>query len=129
MDKIRINHIVYLLCLGGLFLHLKTTLWELSGSINSFSIKLLLGSLIPYVIIIIFRKQSYGALCAATVVFLFDFFLHLEAFVWPSSSTAALGLLFMPFINVTIFIPLSFLIGYLIKKDRQKGKGAKGAEE
>jgi hypothetical protein len=116
MNRDRKRYIVYALCLGGLILHLKTAFWESAEPFDSFSLKLLLGSLIPYVCIIIFRKASYGALCATIVVFLFDLFMHLEAFVWPSSSTAALGLLFMPIWNTVFFVPLSFLAGYFIQE-------------
>ena len=120
MNTDRTRQIVYALCLGGLILHLKTAFWESSEPFDSFSLKLLLLSLTPYVIIILFRKASYGALCAAIVVFLFDLFMHLEAFVWPSSSTAALGLLFMPIWNLVFFLPLSFLAGYFIEERIKK---------
>jgi len=116
-----IRKIVYVFCFGGLILHLKTAFWEGSGSIDSFSIKLFTWSMLPYLIIVVsFKKAFYGALCAAIVVFLFDLFMHLEVFVWPSSSTSALGLLFMPMWNVILFIPLSFLIGHFINKRLSK---------
>jgi hypothetical protein len=116
--------IAYALCFGGLILHLKTAFWESSEPTDSSSIKLLAWSLIPYLVIIGFRKASYGALCAAIVVFLFDLFMHLEVFVWPSSSTAALGLLFMPLWNLVLFIPLSFLAGYFIENKIKKNETA-----
>ena len=123
MNSDRKRQIVYSLCLGGLILHLKTEFWESAEPFDIFSLKLLLLSLAPYVIIILFRKASYGALCAAIVVFLFDLFMHLEVFVWPSSSTAALGLLFMPIWNLFFFVPLSFLAGYFIgERIKKKNK-------
>lgn len=72
--------------------------------------------MIPYFIIFVFRKASYGALCAATMVFLWDLYVHLEVFVWSSSSTASIGLIFAPIVNIVLVIPLSFLVGYFIKK-------------
>lgn len=116
-----IQKATYVLIFGGLILHLKTAFWKSSDPFSSFSIGLLGWSLFPYVAIIIAsRKASYGGLCAAIVVFLFDLFMHLEVFVWPSSSTATLGVLFMPLWNLVLFIPLSFLAGYFIEKRLKK---------
>lgn len=116
-----IQKATYVLIFGGLILHLKTAFWKSSDPFSSFSIGLLVWSLFPYVAIIIAsRKALYGGLCAGVVVFLFDLFMHLEVFVWPSSSTAALGLLFMPLWNLVLFIPLSFLAGYFIEKRLKK---------
>ena len=120
MNDQRMRQIVYVLCLGGLILHLKTAFLESAGPIDSFIIKILSMSLAPYVIIIVFKKFIYGACCAAIVVFLLDLFMHLEAFVFPSSSTASLGLLFMPVWNIVLFLPLSFLAGFIIKKIKAK---------
>lgn len=121
MTHNRIRQTIYVLIFTGVALHLKTAFWESSEPASGFSIGLLFWSLIPYLIIIAFRKASYGAFCAVIVVFLFDFFMHLEVFVWPGSSTAALGLLFMPLWNLVLFIPLSFLTGYFIEKRLMKG--------
>ena len=123
MNRTRIHQIVYILCVGGLILHLRTAFLGSSEAVDS-SIKLLAWSLLPYLIIIVFRKASYGALCSAVVVFLFDLYMHLEVFVWPHSSTSAIGLLFMPMWNLVLVVPLSFLAGYFIearikKKNKQ----------
>ena len=116
-----IQKATYVLIIGGLILHLKTAFWKSSDPFSSFSIGLLVWSLFPYVAIIFAsRKAFYGGLCAAIVVFLFDLFMHLEVFVWPSSSTATLGVLFMPLWNLVLFIPLSFLAGYFIEKRLKK---------
>jgi hypothetical protein len=121
MKITRIQKIVHVLVLCGLILHLKTAFWKSSDPWSGFSIGLLIWSLFPYLAIVIAsRKASYGALCAVIVVFLFDLFMHLKVFVWPSSSTASLGLLFMPLWNMVLFIPLSFLAGYFIEKRLKK---------
>jgi len=120
--KIRsINRVIYVICLGGLMLHLKTAFWE-SSEVNSFALQVLAFSLLPYLIILAFRKSSYGALCAAIVIFLFDLYMHLEVFVWPSSSTAALGLLFLPLWNLVLFLPISFLAGKFLEKRLKREK-------
>ncbi len=113
----RIRQIIYVLILCGLILHLKTAFWECTDPGGRLSIRVLILSMIPYIIIFAFRKASYGALCAATIVFLFDLRIHLQIFVWSSgSATAAIGLGFWPILNIVLVIPLSFLVGYFIKK-------------
>lgn len=62
------------------------------------------------------KDPIYGSLCAAVLVFAIDVWMHLEIFVFPSSSTAALGLLFMPLWNLVLVIPVSYLVGSLISK-------------
>ena len=39
-----------------------------------------------------------------------------SAFIHPTSSTAALGLLFMPLWNLLFFAPVGALLGWLISK-------------
>ncbi len=113
----RIRRIIYVLILCGLILHLKTAFWECADPGCRLSIKLLILSMIPYIIILVFIKASYGALCAAIMVFLFDVRMHLQIFVWSSgSATAAIGLEFWPIVNIVLVIPLSFLVGHFIKK-------------
>ncbi len=99
-------------------LHLKTALIESSGPVDSFTLGLFSISIFPYLMILFLRKKYYGSLCAAIGVFVIDLFFHLDAFVFPSSSTAALGLLFIPFFNTLVVIPLSFLFSYFVKKDK-----------
>ena len=116
MNPIRMRQIVYFLIFLGTALHLKAEFWESSDPGSLFSIGVLLWSLVPYLVIFIFRKFTYGSLCAATLVLAFDLWMHLEAFVFPSSSTAALGLLFMPLWNLVIIIPVAYLVGSMLSK-------------
>ena len=118
MQEQSVFRIIYLLCIGGLLLHLKTALIESSGPVDSFTLGLFSISIFPYLMILFLRKKYYGSLCAAIGVFVIDLFFHLDAFVFPSSSTAALGLLFIPFFNTLVVIPLSFLFSYFVKKDK-----------
>jgi apolipoprotein N-acyltransferase len=116
-----IQKATYTLIIGGVILHLRTAFWIFSNPFDSFSIGLLVWSLFPYIAIIFAsRKASYGGLCAAIVVFLFDLFMYLVIFVWLRSSSAVMGLLFMPLGHVVLFIPLSFLAGYFIEKRLKK---------
>ena len=108
---------VHAFVLCGLLLHLKTAFLESSDPWSGFTIGLLLWSLLPYLVLeLAGRKSSWGALCAAFVVFFADLYVHLGVFVWPGSSTAPLGLVAMPLWNLALFIPVSFLAGYLIEK-------------
>jgi hypothetical protein len=126
MKPTRIRQIIYLLIFLGTALHLKAEFWGSSDPGSRFSIGVLIWSLIPYLVIFIFRNFLYGSLCAVTLVFAFDLWMHLEAFVFPSSSTSALGLLFMPLWNLILVIPLSYFIGSTIsKRIAKRTKGAK----
>lgn len=125
MSDIRIRQIIYVLLFLGTALHLKAEFWESSDPGSSFSIGVLIWSLVPYLGIFIFRKFLYGSLCAVILVFAFDLWMHLEAFVFPSSSTSALGLLFMPLWNLILVIPLSYFIGSKISKRIKGNRGSK----
>jgi hypothetical protein len=116
MKPARTRQAIYLLIFLGTGLHLKAELWGSSDPGSLFSIGVLVWSLVPYFVIFILRKFSYGSLCAATLVFAFDLWMHLEAFVFPSSSTSALGLLFMPLWNLVLVIPVAYLVGSMISK-------------
>lgn len=122
MNPIRIRQVIYFLIFLGTALHLKAEFLESSDPGPLFSIGVLIWSLVPYFVIFIFRKFLYGPLCAAVLVFAFDLWMHLEAFVFPSSSTSALGLLFMPLWNLVLVIPVAYLVGLLISKKIAKRK-------
>ena len=114
---------VTILILSGIVLHMTTAFIKSSGPVSAFSIGLLIWSLFPYLAIsLAYKKGRYGALCAAIVVLSFDIEMYMEVFVRPKSSTATLGLLFMPLWNLVIIIPVSFLVGYFIEKGIRKIK-------
>jgi hypothetical protein len=103
----------------GAALHLEEQLWE-SDPRWKFSVGEYAWSLVPYSVIFICRKFIYGSLCAAVLVFALDVWMHLEIFIFPSSSTAALGLLFMPLWNLVLVIPVAYLVGSMISKKLAK---------
>lgn len=112
---------VHVLVLCGVVLHLKTAFWESADPGSGFTIGLLLWSLLPYLVVeLAGRKSSWGALCAAVVVFLSDLYVHLGVFVWPGSSTAPLGLVAMPLWNLVLLVPVPLLVGYVIEKRNRK---------
>lgn len=122
-NRSRVRIIIYILISAGGILHTKTAFIE-SSEVDLTSIYLLIWSVVPYVLIFIFRKPLYGSLCAAIIVFAFDLWVHLEVFVFPKSSTAAIDLLIVPLWNLILIIPLSYFIGSLIgKRIEKKPKG------
>lgn len=116
MNHTRIQQVIYVLIAFGVALHLKEAFWESSEPLSTFSIGIFLWSLAPYMVILTLRKWLYGALCAVVLVFIVDLWIYLEVFVFPGSSTASLGLLFIPLWNLLLTIPLSFFIGSKIAK-------------
>lgn len=120
-NRSRIRIIIYILIIAGVVIHSKTAFVE-SSEVDLTSIYLLIWSVIPYILIFIFRKSLYGSLCAAIIVFIFDLWVHLQVFVFPKSSTAAIDLLIVPLWNLILVIPLSYLIGLMIEKGIEKKK-------
>jgi hypothetical protein len=103
----------------GAIIHLEEVLLESSEPTTWFSIGMFLWSLIPYCVILILRSSLYGAFCAAVGVFVLDLWIHVDIFVFPTSSTAAIGLLFMPLWNLIIVIPFTYFVGSIIEKHVQ----------
>jgi hypothetical protein len=119
----RIVYVIYSVFFGALALHLKTAFIDSSDPLSIFSIVLLVWSLTPYILIMIIilqKKWLYETLCAVIAVFSFDLWMHLEVFMFPKSSTAAIGLLFMPLLNLIFVIPISLLIVFIIRKKSLK---------
>jgi hypothetical protein len=113
------------LCYIGLgtatLLHLSTALLENSGPIDSFTLALLGKSLLPYgiafIVMLPFRKPRI-ALGAIGAILVMDIWMYFNVFVAPLSSTAALGLLFMPFWNLVLVCPLGCLLGWFFIERR-----------
>jgi hypothetical protein len=109
---------VTLLVVGlGAVLHVCTTFRsggkELDFEGAAFLGGLLLWSCLPYVIwtsLAVIKEHSAMALGAATGTLGFDLYMHYGVFIAPTSSTAALGLLFAPFWNLVLFGPLGAAI-------------------
>jgi membrane protein implicated in regulation of membrane protease activity len=63
-------------------------------------------------------KSAIPALAGAVVALLFDLLAHYEVFVHPTSSTAALALLFAPLWNTLVFSPIAILLTWQILRRR-----------
>jgi hypothetical protein len=84
---------------------------------SSFSTGFWLLSLSPYIVaallLFAFRKphMAAGALILPAI---FDLGSYYSAFIDPQSSTASLGLLFVPIWNLLLFGPLGAAVGWLV---------------
>jgi glycopeptide antibiotics resistance protein len=126
MEGGKARKVTYTGLVAGLVLHL-TTFLRAEGGVSSFSIGLLIWSLLPYVVVIIIlhpMNKPQRALGATGTILFMDLWMYKEVFVTPGSSTAALGLLFMPLWNMIIFIPLGFLLGWLFLERKQKSEAS-----
>lgn len=98
----------------GVALHVYETL------LNEFSmgsIGFLVWALIPYSVCLFGSALSATRIpsaAAAIVVLLLDLFIHYDVFVRPTSSTAALALLFAPLLSTFVIVPVVMLVTWLI---------------
>ena len=109
---------------AGATLHIYTAFVQASG-LNGFVLALLGLSLLPYIacaiLVVIFRKY-WPAAVAASLALAADLFTHYTVFVNPGSSTAAIGLLFMPILNLFFIVPVAaFVTGMLEKRKLRAG--------
>lgn len=103
----------------GIILHLYTGFFKSEGEFDTFLTILILLSCTPYLIclfLIFMKKEQLIILFGAALPLILDLFMHYTVFIRPNSSTAALGLLFMPIWNIIVFMPLGLLIGFCLKK-------------
>jgi len=117
-------------CAGGVALHLYTALFKAEGGVSSFLVGLFLWSCLPYAIAALLAKRGRRpalALGAALGALAGDLFMHYSVFIAPKSSTAALGLLFMPFWNLVALGPLGAALAWLATRSRRPEPGAPSA--
>jgi hypothetical protein len=76
-----------------------------------------LWSVLPYLvclIVLIFSANAIPAIAAALLALGIDAFAHHEVFINPTSSTAALALVFAPLWSTIIVVPLTILIARFV---------------
>lgn len=117
------------LCTAGVALHLYTAFFKAeAGGGVAFLIGLFYWSCTPYAIaaVLTWRRRAVWGLGAAAACLAADLFMHYTVFVAPKGSTAALGLLFMPFWNLVAIGPAGALLFWLAHRifGRQRGVGA-----
>jgi hypothetical protein len=107
-----------LLCsMAGVALHLYTVTFQAEGSFSFFLAGLFLWSCAPYAValgLLLMAKKPVLAAGYAAASFGLDVFMFVSVFVWHSSSTAALGLLAMPFWNLVMFGPAGAFIAWML---------------
>ena len=91
-------------------------IWNHLFDATDFSAGFLLWSMAPYLLALgLLAPASRFVLAGAVVAILgSDLFTHISVHVWPTSSTAGLNYLFMPFWNSVIFLPGGAFIGWII---------------
>lgn len=108
MNRHFVRAFTFICCSIGVLLHLYTALFEADGGLNLFLIGLLLWSCLPYAAWALCARwpasQTF-ALGAAAASLAADGFMHYSVFIAPGSSTAAIGLLFMPMWNLIAIGP------------------------
>ncbi len=103
----------------GLLLAIYVQVFELDGGISVFSVLLLLGTCLPYLVsgLLLFRiQQSLIPTCGAILPLFMDALTFDSVFLHPNSSTAAINLVIMPFWNLLLFLPMGLLIGWTLSR-------------
>jgi hypothetical protein len=100
-------------------LHVYTLGFKAEGGWSWFMVGLLLFSLLPYAIaakMSRFARLAGSAVGFAVGALIGDLFMHYQVFMVPNGSSAALGLLIMPFWNLLILCPIGALVGWAIAR-------------
>lgn len=107
------QRIAFGLSLCGVVLHSYTAFVQGAPEINTFLIGLWLWSMLPYAIwFFVARKPTLAPLAIGALALCLpaDAAMFYQVFVKPTSSTAALGLLFIPLWNLILIGPAGALI-------------------
>jgi len=116
--------------MAGVALHLYTATFQTEGGPSLFLVGLFFWSCAPYavslVLLLLARKPVLATWYGATSLG-FDIYTFVTVFVRPSSSTAALGLIAIPFWNLVLFGPAGAFIAWVIFKTySHRHNGEKG---
>lgn len=118
----------FLVCLCGCMLHAYTAAFRAEGPVGPFLFGLLAWSCLPYVSAALASLRptlTWPALGYAAGALGGDVFMHYSVFIAPKSSTAALGLLFMPLWNLLLLGPMGALLFWAVRRVyRSRNAGA-----
>jgi hypothetical protein len=95
--------------------------YEQASRADSLAVGWLLWALVPYALALavsIVPAMRMPAIAGTVVVLLFDLYVHHAVFVNPTSSTAALALVFAPIWNTLVFGPLAMVLAWLVVRRR-----------
>lgn len=103
----------------GFALHAYIVLFESDGGFNLWLAGLLLWSWLPYAVCLALArigKRPLHGLLGAVAALVLDACLYYSVFVAPKGSTAALGLLFAPLVNLCVSVPVGVLAAFVIER-------------
>lgn len=106
-----------LLCLAGVVLHLYTALFKAEPGLSRYLAGWFLWSCAPYavaLVLLMFVSRSAIAMGYAAASLCLDISMFISVFVYSTNSTAAVGLIVVPFWNLVLFGPMGSLIGGLL---------------
>jgi hypothetical protein len=101
----------------GILLHAYISFFEASGGPNAFTLGLLAWSSLPYAICLLIAfaiDRPFLGFCGATVALLADLGTYYSVFVSPTSSAAAISVLFAPMVSLVVWVPVGVLVGFLL---------------
>jgi len=101
----------------GMLLHAYIAFVKADGGASAFTRGLMLWSWLPYLlalVLLLFLRHPIIPLCGVLGPLILDMMNYYAVFIAPRSSTAAIGLLFMPLWNLIIIEPVGLLIGWAI---------------
>ncbi len=88
------------------------------GHLDAWLAGLFLYSCLPYAIcwVIATRSSPLAGFFGALAALIADMMTFYDVFVAPTSSTAALGLVIAPAVNLVLFMPIGLIIGWCIHR-------------
>lgn len=104
-----------------MLLHAWTAVFMAEGGVSAFSLGLFVWSSLPYLaclLIALRARRPWMGLCGALAALCVDWAMYYSVFIAPGSSTAALGLLVAPLINLVVVVPVAVLLAYLLGRLR-----------
>jgi hypothetical protein len=116
------KHLVAAAAAVGISLQAYVCFFNADGPLSTFSIGLFVWSAVPYLACLAISKlvgPDYG-FYGVLACLLGDGLTYYSVFVNPTSSTAAIGLLFSPMVNLVFFLPIGMFVGHLNKRLGEK---------
>jgi hypothetical protein len=122
MNTNKIKQIIYGGVVTGIALHVSTAFFQSSEGVNAFTLSLMAWSIAPYLVPLVMlpMNQAKKSLGFLTAVLIIDVWTYFDVFIFPSKSTAAIGLLFAPLFNLIIFGPLGCLLAWFFIEKKKK---------
>jgi len=102
--------------------------YEQASRSDALALGWLLWALVPYalgVAVSAIPALRVPAIAGVAVVLLFDLYVHYAVFVKPTSSTAALALIFAPIWSTLMFGPVAMLLAWLVVRRRSREVAAR----